>query len=476
MKMRYLFIALSLLTLQATAQNKTDSLQRLFDTLVARNNFNGCVLVAEEDKPIYKKAFGYADQEKGIPLNTASLFELASVSKQFTAMAIMQLQEKGKLSYEDSLQKYFPALPYRGVTIRNLLTHTSGITEFLGWNQQQLDTSRFYFNEDIVKLLPTVADSAAFRPGSKFSYSNTNYLLLAQIVAIVSGESFADYMQQHVFIPAGMKNTHVYSRLTAKNKLPNYALSYSWSAVANDFIPVNQQIEMGYRKYLDPIAGPYGISSNVEDLLKWDQALNTEKLVSRKTQEEAYAPFPLENGFAGFTSDSKYGFGWIFSKSPLKGNMYWHTGGLPGYTSVIARYPDTHKTIIVLCNYWNMASVVEIMSAIDHILWGEPYKMPTAIIYKRSISITNAQALNLEGKYTWDSQPGVEMYITSKGNHVYARLTNQAAYEIYPDSVNSFFYTVVAAKIKFDIADDGKPVRLTLFQNGLELKMTRQQE
>ncbi|ULT27870.1 beta-lactamase family protein [Sphingobacterium sp. E70] len=133
------------------------------------------------------------------------------MSKQFTAMAVMQLEEQGKLSYEDDITKYFPHIKFKNIRIKNLLRHTSGIPEFLAWDQQWIDKKKINTNQDFLKIIETKIDSTSFKPGDQYTYSNTNYLLLALIVEKVSGQSFASYMQQYIFKPAGMK-TRLYFR------------------------------------------------------------------------------------------------------------------------------------------------------------------------------------------------------------------------------------------------------------------------
>ncbi|PSL44831.1 CubicO group peptidase (beta-lactamase class C family) [Chitinophaga niastensis] len=474
--MKPLLSLLFMITVQASAQDKITNLHTLFDTLSARKDFSGCVLMAENGKVVYEKAIGYADADKGIPLSINTLFELGSVSKQFTAMAIMQLKEQGKLSYDDALGKYFPALLFKGVTIRHLLTHTSGIPDVLGWNKQQLDTSRVNYNADILQKLPQVYDSTIFAPGTLFSYSNTNYLLLAQIVEKVSGEPFPVYMKTHVFIPAGMKRTMVYSRRSAKKTVTDYALSYAWDPRNNKFMEADSMAPGHYNYYLDGIAGPYGISSNVEDLLQWDQALYTEQLVKKATLEEAFTPFHLKDGNAGYGEGADYGFGWILSVDSARGRVTWHSGSWASYTSVMARYTDKHKTIILLSNSEQRQPVMTLMGLVDHILFDTPYTLPEKINLPHSIIVADKQLQTLTGSYKSILVPGMQMLITAKGDRLFAKLSTQASFEIYPSSDTSFFYTIVPATIKFEKETPSAQQKLTLYQNGQEYIMIREHQ
>ncbi|RYD73041.1 MAG: class A beta-lactamase-related serine hydrolase [Sphingobacteriales bacterium] len=158
-----LLLVLFVFAVPSKGQNKTEQLDSLFRSMANRGDFNGTVLISENGKPIYKNAFGFSDLEAKVPLNDQSMFELASVSKQFTAMAILQLKEKNKLQYDEPLQKYFKELPYPGVTIRDLLQHTSGIPEFLGLTKDKLKNPGINTNADILAILPDVFPAASFQ-------------------------------------------------------------------------------------------------------------------------------------------------------------------------------------------------------------------------------------------------------------------------------------------------------------------------
>ena len=179
----------------ATAQK--DHAKLLQEYMTGQNKyfqFNGAILVAEKGKPIYQQSLGYADYNTKRMLNDSSVFELASVSKQFTAMGIMILKEKGLLGYEDNIRKYFPQLPYDNVTVRNLLTHTSGIPSYELQFEKNWDHKKIAFNKDIIDMLSQRKDTLFFKPGTKWRYSNTGYALLASIIEKVSGVSYNDFM------------------------------------------------------------------------------------------------------------------------------------------------------------------------------------------------------------------------------------------------------------------------------------------
>ncbi|MEO6979743.1 MAG: serine hydrolase [Mucilaginibacter sp.] len=458
----------------ASAQTEI-KLDSLFNTAFKEGSFNGSVLVAENGKPIYQKAFGYANFDTKQLLTNETMFELASVSKQFTAMAIMQLHQAHKLGYEDDITKYFPQIPYKGIKINNLLHHTSGIPEFLGWTDKRVDVNIINYNKDILAAIIKGAPALDFTPGEKLSYSNTNYVLLALIVEKVSGMPFGSYMDKYIFKPAGMERTRVYPQRAAKQKLMNYAFGYIYDPVKSKFV-INDSIAANrYQYYFDGIAGPYGISSSTGDMLKWDRALYTDKLISKQEQELAYIPSKLNSGEVAAIMGTPYGFGWlIMPPEDYAGRRYMHTGGYPGYMSIIVRYPDKDKTIIILTNTWDVINIYQLGTATENILFNKPYTVPAAAPFKKSIAVNPAQLKALEGTYAFKAAPQVKLTITSDAGQAYAQVTGQIKVEIYPESDFDFFYTIVEAKVKFIKGSDGKINSLILFQNGRENEALRE--
>lgn len=477
MKESPLLILLILAGFFTNGQNRSRQLQQLFDTLYAKHQFNGCVLVADAGTPVFQGAFGYADLDKKIPLNLDTRFEIASVTKQFTAMAIMQLKEQGKLTYSDSIRKYFPALPYHGVTIRDLLHHTSGIQDFLGWTINQVDTSEVHSSEDIIERLPVNIPVASFAPGTAFSYSNSNYVLLAAIVAKVSGMSFRDYLQENIFNKIGMTSTQVYSKYTARRPLNDYASGYAWDAGDNKFVAPESMVANRYIFYLGGVNGAYGISSTVKDLLKWDQALYTAQLVSPATLKDAFTPQLLkDSSYAGFGESMPYGFGWVLSADTSENTFVWHSGGFSGYTSLITRYTKRHLTVIVLQNIGNYVSPNALMVPVSQILDQEQnYDLPEVPPLKRSLVVTAAQLRPFVGTYQVKNNPSAKMKISAEGNRLYAKYMEQITANIYPSAADTFFYTIIDATIKFKKENGTVYNQLTLFQNGHEVEMYRVQ-
>jgi CubicO group peptidase (beta-lactamase class C family) len=321
-----------------TAQQKIDSL------LSTIPDFNGVVLVADKGKPVYYKATGYRNFETKTLLDTTDIFELASVSKQFTALVIMMLKEEEKLSYDDLIEKYIPGLPYPGITIRHLLTHTSGLPDYQAIMDQYWDKSKVADNNNILAWLRKYQPPALFEPGEKYTYSNTGYVLLGSIAEIVSEKDFIEFCRERIFKPLDMKNTDIRS-LEEKKVIENFALGHIYVPEKQRYIRADSFPSSNYTIWLGNRKGPGRISSTAYDLLKWDRALYTEKIISQSTLKEAFTPFHLNND-----SLSYYGFGWMLEKGHYEGKIVWHDGDNPGYKTIIIRLLDQDKTIIILCN------------------------------------------------------------------------------------------------------------------------------
>jgi CubicO group peptidase (beta-lactamase class C family) len=324
--------------------NNTFSQQEKLDLLFnAQKDFSGVVLIAENGKSIYHKAFGYREFADQIPLQTSDIFELASVSKQFTAMIIMMLKEKELLNYDDSVSKYLE-IPYKGITIRNLLTHTSGLPDYQDIMDKYWDKSKVAGNPDCIEYLNKYAPPKHFEPGEKYEYSNTGYMLLASIAEKASGKDFIEMCRKWIFSKLKMKSTDIRT-LEEKKATKNFAIGHIYVEERNKWVRADSFPSSNYTIWLGNRKGPGRISSTATDLLKWDQALYTNKLVKQSTFQDAFTPMKLNNG-----SFSNYGFGWELRNDPSFGKIVQHNGDNPGYKTQIIRYIDKKKTIILLNN------------------------------------------------------------------------------------------------------------------------------
>jgi CubicO group peptidase (beta-lactamase class C family) len=300
--------------------------------------------VADKGKTIYHKAFGYRNFDTKEPIDTTSIFEIASISKQFTSMIIMMVKEEGKLNYDDPVEKYIPGLPYQGITIRHLLTHTSGLPDYWEVMDKHWDKTKVAGNEECIEYLIKYSPPKLFEPGEKYQYSNTGYLLLASIAERASGVDFINFARTRIFVPLKMTSTDIRTQ-EEKTMLRNMAWGHIWNPERNAYIRADSNVAFNYGIWLGNRRGPGRVSSCTSDLLKWDQELYKGKLVNDGELNEAFKPMRLKSD-----SVSNYGFGWMLETHPSLGKVVRHSGGNPGYNTYIIRYIDVNRTIIMLCN------------------------------------------------------------------------------------------------------------------------------
>ncbi|MEN9568988.1 MAG: hypothetical protein RL172_219 [Bacteroidota bacterium] len=306
-----------------------------YDSALKNKGFNGAVLVAKKGNIVFEAYNGFERLNAAAPITDSSSFHIASVSKTFTAMAILQLWQQGKLQLDDEVSNYFPSFNYTGVTIRTLLNHRSGLPNYVYFMEiQGWDTKRLVHNSDVLDYLVTKKSVLANigQPNTHFSYCNTNYALLALLIEKQSGTSYANYLQQQFFTPLGMRHTFVYDSTKAASVLP----SYDWRG---GLIPLN---------HLDLVYGDKNIYSTPNDLLLWDRALSSGKLFSDKTLAEAYAPYSNEK-----PGIKNYGLGWRMNIYPDGKKMIYHNGWWHGNNAAFIRLTQDSATIIVLGNKFN---------------------------------------------------------------------------------------------------------------------------
>jgi CubicO group peptidase (beta-lactamase class C family) len=339
---KHLFLLLLFSSKVFSQQEKLDSLFVAQKDPIAIG-FSGVVLIAENGKAVYHKAFGYREFADQIPLQTSDIFELASVSKQFTAMIIMMLKEKGFLNYDDSISKYLE-IRYKGITIRHLLTHTSGLPDYQDIMDKYWDKSKVAGNPDCIEYLNKYAPPKRFEPGEKYEYSNTGFMLLASIAEKASGKDFIEMCRKWIFKKLKMKSTDIRT-LEEKKATKNFAIGHIYVEERIKWVRADSFPSSNYTIWLGNRKGPGRISSTATDLLKWDKALYTEKIIKQSTLQDAFTPMRLNDG-----SFSNYGFGWSLRSDPVFGKIVSHNGDNPGYKTQIIRFIDKKKTIILLNN------------------------------------------------------------------------------------------------------------------------------
>jgi len=306
-----------------------------YDTVLKHTSFNGGMLVAKAGNIVFEQYNGTNPLGSKDSINDQTAFHIASVSKTFTAMAVLKLVETGKLHLEDEFSKYFPTFNYPGITIQSLLSHRSGLPNYLyfmedlGWN----DTINIK-NENVFDYL--VNRKAEIKniapPNTRFNYCNTNYSLLALLIEKISGISYPQYIQQTFFTPLNMTNSFVFTPAESKRASPNY--DWRGQVIANN--------------YLDYVYGDKNIYSTPRDLLIWHRALSSNLLFNAATLEAAYQPYSNER-----PGIKNYGLGWRMNIYPNGKKVIFHNGWWHGNNASFIRLLDEDITIIVLGNRYN---------------------------------------------------------------------------------------------------------------------------
>ncbi len=382
--------------------------------------FNGNAMVIKQGKIIYQQALGYADYNTKQPLNDSSAFELASVSKQFTAMGIMICKERGLLSYDDNIKKFFPGLPYDNITVRNLLTHTSGLPSYEDQFEKNWDHKKIAFNKK------------------------------------VSGMSYNDFMAKNIFKPLGMAHTFVYNTRRSNGKIPNnYALGFVYSDSLKRYILPDSLPSYDYVYYLDGIVGDGCVNTTTGDLFIWDQALYGNKLVSKTSLNEMLSPLVQMNPR---DSTSFYGFGVMVQTKTPNGKIISHTGGWPGYATNITRLVDSSETIIIFSNNETNSSLL--VAGIESILTGESLLMP----YKhKEVKIDTALLDRYVGKYS----AFMTLVFIKKEGKLYRHREGTPDIELKPESETKFFYgDGTDRQIEFDVDQSGKVTKAWFINSG----------
>jgi len=307
-----------------------DRVEDFVNGYLKKKQIPGCaVLVRQSGKVVLSAGYGMANLEHGVRVTRQTVFQSGSIGKQFTAMAVMMLVEERKLSLEDPVSKHL-AVPsnWSRITVRHLLTHTSGLPDY----PEDYSLQKDYTEDDLLKMITT--QPLRFAPGEKWNYSNLGYVILGILIHKVSGEFYGEFLRQRVFSPLGMKSTRIISEADI---IPNRAAGY----VLKDGVLKNQE-------WVSPTVNTTADGSlyfTVEDIAQWDEALTAGKLLSPAGFEQMWRPVKLNDG-----STAPYGFGWGIRKTDSGHRLVEHGGFWQGFSTYIARYPDDHLTVAVLCN------------------------------------------------------------------------------------------------------------------------------
>lgn len=395
--------------------------------------FSGVILVTKDGKPIFRRAYGLADREWGVPNTIDTHFRIASLTKAFTAAAILQLAEAGKLGLDDPIRRFVPDVPaaWDAITLRRLLQHGSGIINYTALSSYLPKLSRIEHTP--AELVALVApEPLLFEPGTRFEYSNTNYVLLGMAIEAASGLPYARYLQEHILGPLGLKDTD-YDDVSVV--LPRRAAGYrrgqaQWRNVA----PTASSV---------PYAAG-GLYSTVDDLSAWIRALLSDKVISAASREAMFT----DGGFG-------YGLGWFIGKGNDR-RLWSHGGSIPGFLSIADHYPDERLSVIVLANT-ETAPVQKMSRELAALQFGT-LDRPEAIVLEDMIL----------DRYVGTYRVGPRYFLTVQRDEgrLLVRATGEPAYPFLPESDRTFFSKVVESRITFETEPDGTRTGLVLHRNG----------
>jgi D-alanyl-D-alanine carboxypeptidase len=444
-----LFIGAALLVRPGHAgdQDLAGDIDRYLAARTGLGQFSGVALVATREGIIFRKAYGYANLELRVPNTLATTFEIASLSKSFTAAAVLMLRDDGKLQLDDSVCKFIDRCPdsWGAITIRHLLHHTSGIPDYE--SALEMGSTKYADAMALSDAPRRLIDDARikpldFPPGTKFNYSNTGYLLLGFIIEKASGQSYERYLQSRIFTPLKLDSTGVIDRRRIqKDRADGYT--------GTPEMPV-EQLVAGYALLGGPIAraiytrlpspeGDGGLFSDVDDLYRWVVALDEGKFLSESSRAEMMTP-----------RLGSYGAGW-FTRQRFGRTLHAHTGNLPGFVSVIDRYDGSELTVILLCNI-DVGRIGRSVNDIERIVFHLPYDVPVS---HHIISLPSGSTAPLIGKYKL--MDGRIVTIANGKRLLEASIESEYVAGLLPESPRQFYMPLAEGTFRFS----GEPKRST---------------
>lgn len=325
--------------------SRSERLDALFTRLTEEDGFQGGALLAREGEVLWEAAHGLANTQTGEPLTHESVYELASVGKAFTAMAVLTLVDAGAMSLDDAADEHLDGFPYPGISVRQLLNHTAGLPDYTGFmSEDELPNGfdAFLQNEDVLGWLAGGTDGLLFEPGEHFSYSNTNYLMLALIVEAVSDKPFGVYLQETIFDPLGMAQTRSFTTRYSEGAVPpGYAFGYARSKITGRLTLPEDQPGNAFLAPFSTVEGDGTVAGSLRDFARWEQAWTTDILIPEALRQAAFTPTPLGSG-----GESGYGLAWEID--PDSGLVH-HGGGWPGYSTGVYIDRET-RTVFVFAS------------------------------------------------------------------------------------------------------------------------------
>ncbi|MBF2004367.1 MAG: serine hydrolase [Chlorogloeopsis fritschii C42_A2020_084] len=432
-----------------------DEMTAYLQACLANRYFMGSVLVARAGEVLLSAGYGMANLEHNVPNTPQTKFRLGSITKQFTATAILQLQEQGLLEVQDSISNYLPDYPNgKKITIHHLLNHTSGIPNYTEFSSfEQTKKIKVTLNDLITRFS---SEPLEFTPGERYQYTNSGYVVLTKIIETVSGYSYADYLQHQILKPLEMFDSGCdRQEVILSHRASGYVFTGETYQNA-DFIDMSWP------------SGAGAMYSTIEDLYKWEQGLYTDVVLSEASREMMFTPKvtirAAEDGKGYY-----HGYGGIIC-THFKRKLLYHGGGIDGFSTRIARYPDEQVSIIVLTNIDPAVAtpVVAIANDLAAILFDEPYQLPKK---RQAIALDPAIYDAYVGQY--ELEPGWVMIVTKECDRIFAQSAGQERVELFPESSTKFFMKVIDAQCTFVVDETGKASHVILHQGGRERVATR---
>jgi CubicO group peptidase (beta-lactamase class C family) len=421
-------------------------MEQIIQSYVADHKFMGSVLVARDGKTLLDKGYGFANIEWQVPNAPTTKFRLGSITKQFTAASILLLEERGKLKTDDPVKKYMPDAPaaWDKVTIFHLLTHTSGIPSFTSFPDLPTRQLQAMTPQQLVDWFRD--KPLEFEPGTKWNYSNSGYVLLGYLIEKISGQSYAEFVQQNIFTPLGMKDSGYDSNSAI---IERRAAGYSPGK--------NGPENAGFVNMTVPLSAG-ALYSTTEDLLRWEQGLFGGKLLSLASLAKMTTPFK---------NDYAFGLG-VSSANGHK--IIAHNGGIQGFNTSLAYYPGDKLVVAVLGNL-NGGAPDQIASSLGKVALGEQVVLPAE---RKEITLPPSSLEKYVGSYEL-AFPGqtVPLVVTLEEGKLLAKLGQQPKFPIFAESETLFFYKAVDAQLEFTKNDKGEITGLVLHQNGHDTKAVK---
>lgn len=432
---------------QVRSDQPTDQeMEAFLQAHAAAGGFMGAVLVARGNEVVHSAGYGMANLEHQVSNTPQTVFRLGSLTKQFTAAAILQLQEQGRLDVNDPVDRYLPDYPHGSeITIHQLLNHTSGTPDYEFLRPRAALRNAVSLDGLMATFSGMPLD---FPPGSQFNYSNSGYVILTRILEEVSGERYADYVAEHIFRPLGMEATGYED---ASAILPHRAAGYIWDGTAyhnSEFFDISNA------------AGAGGLVSTVLDMYKWDRALYRGDVLGHASREAYFAPTVVTDEGAG------YAYGWL-AKEISGRNYIMHTGGINGFSAAVIRYTDEELYVVVLSNV-ESRDVEAVAAGLAAIALGDAYDVP---VQHTAVEVDPTIYEKYVGRYQLTRE--IELTVTTEAGHLFLQATNGPRFEVFPESETDYFATVVNLQLHFQVGADGNVTGLTVLESGQELQLEK---